>query len=41
VTQRSPSDVEVSLQTLKDDEGSEGDGGMQLREMEGIGSEVG
>ena len=33
--------MEASLQALKEDEGSEGDGGMQLCEMEGIGNEVG
>ncbi|KAJ8590786.1 hypothetical protein M405DRAFT_815485 [Rhizopogon salebrosus TDB-379] len=40
-TQRSPSGVEANLQTLKVDEGSEGDGGMQLRAMEAVGNEVG
>jgi hypothetical protein len=41
VTQRCPSSVEASLQTLKEDEGSEGDRGIQRREMEGVGNEVG
>jgi hypothetical protein len=33
--------VKVSLQTLKKDEGSEGDRGTQLRVMDEVGNEVG
>jgi hypothetical protein len=32
--------VEASFQTLKEDEGSEGDGEMQLRAMEEVGNDV-
>jgi hypothetical protein len=41
VTRRSPSGREVSLQTLKEDGGGrDGDEGMQLHAMEGVGNEV-
>jgi hypothetical protein len=35
-----PSGGEASLQTLKKDKGGKGDGGMQLRVMDGIDNEV-